>query len=503
MAPRHYITLGLASLSAKKLVLLGSLAMFLLVTVLIATAQQQFVSSASSSSSASVVEDSWISKAPMQVARFNLGLAVFNGKIYAIGGSSQSGQLPNLRGGTVGTNEEYDPKMGTWTFKKSMLTPRFFFSIATFQNKIYCIGGYTSNGTVTGVNEVYDPATDAWETKTPMPTARIGLQANAANGKIYLIGGYVPAYYTTQNFSSSFLTLNEVYDPTTDSWTAKAPLPTATSNYASTVIDNKIYVIGGLFKSPCSDLNQIYDPKTDTWSQGNPSPSITAYGAAGATADENAPKRIYVLGQDFNFTEPPYINRVYDPEHDSWAVGVAMPTNRHGFSVAIVNDILYAIGGQTEMYPDLSSTSYITPYATNEQYTPFGFGSVPPKVSIVSPENKNYTSSNVSLTFTLNKPASWMGYSLDGQETVPVTGNITLSGLPIGQHNITVYAKDEFENTGTSETITFNIEESFPTVLVATASAASIAIIGVGLLVYFKRRNHLTEKNSKPSNQSS
>ena len=32
--------------------------------------------------------------------------------------------------------------------------------------------------------------------------------------------------------------------------------------------------------------------------------------------------------------------------------------------------------------------------------------------------------------------------------------------------------------------------ESFPTVLVAAASVASVAVIGIGLLVYFKKRKH-------------
>jgi N-acetylneuraminic acid mutarotase len=444
-------------------------------------------------SSVAVAEDSWISKAPMHEARSGVGVAVVNGKIYAIGGSTQSGQWPNIRGGTVGTNEEYDPATDTWTFKVPLPTPRHVFATAVCQNKIYCIGGYTSNGTVTGVNEVYDPATDTWENKAPMPTARIGLQANTANGKIYLIGGYVPAYYTTQNFSSSFLTLNEVYDPATDSWAKKAPMPTAASNYASAVVDNKIYLIGGLFKSEEFTLNQIYDPKTDTWRQGTPSPSITAYGAAGATTGVNAPKRIYILGQDFSFPEPPYINRVYDPENNSWTFGVAVPTNRRGLVVAVVNDMLYAIGGYTETYSDLFSNSCVTPYATNEQYTPIGYGTIPPVISVLSPENNStYASSNVSLVFTVNKPALWLGYSLDGQETVTVTGNTTLTGLINGLHNITIYAKDEFENTGTAETIPFTIAkepEPFPATLVATV-AFSIVAIATGLLVYFRKRKH-------------
>jgi hypothetical protein len=59
-------------------------------------------------------------------------------------------------------------------------------------------------------------------------------------------------------------------------------------------------------------------------------------------------------------------------------------------------------------------------------------------------------------------------------------------------HNITIYAKDALGNTGASETISFTVEvpELFPTTLVATASAASLGIVGLGLLVYFKKHKH-------------
>jgi len=173
----------------------------------------------------------------------------------------------------------------------------------------------------------------------------------------------------------------------------------------------------------------------------------------------------------------------YDPERDVWSTGAALPIARISFGVAVVDDILYAIGGTNSMV----LSSYVT-FGDNQQYTPFGYGTISPVVAVVSPENKNYTSSNVSLAFAVNKPASWMGYSLDGQDNVTITGNTTLSGLSSGLHNITVYAKDTFENMGTSETITFSIAEPFPTTLVI-ASVASAVVVGAGLLVYFRKRN--------------
>jgi len=440
-------------------------------------------------SSADVIEDSWTSKAPLQVARSGLGVAVVNGKIYAIGGSTATGTPQHTTGGVVGTNEEYDPATDTWTFKASMPTPRAGFATAVYQNKIYCIGG----SGYTGVNEVYDPATDTWETKTPMPTARTGLHANVASGKVYLIGGYVLDNNSSLGFSVS--DLNDVYDPATDSWTTKASMPTAASIYASAVVDNEIYVIGG---DGAGKLNQIYDPEKDTWSQGTPLTSSTASAAAGATTGVNAPKRIYVLGQYFHLPQQPYVNLVYDPETDSWTDGVAVPTARRGLAVAVLNDKLYAIGGYTETYSILpwEPNPSLTLYATNEQYTPFGYGTVPPEISIVSPENKTYVVSNVSLAFTVNKSALWLGYSLDGQDNVTVTGNTTIAGLTNGLHNITFYAKDEFENTGASETVTFTIAketEAFSVrlavaVAIVVAALVLVAAVGVGLSAYLKKR---------------
>ena len=157
--------------------------------------------------------------------------------------------------------------------------------------------------------------------------------------------------------------------------------------------------------------------------------------------------------------------------------------------------MLYAIGGFTSSYPDMPfSYPYgptNTPYTTNEQYTPFGYGTVPPKTTVVSPLISNYTLGNVSLAFTVNKPTVWMGYSLDGQDNVTIAGNITLTSLAVGLHNVTVYAKDEFENIAASDTVTFSIAETpepFPTTLVAATILATVALVGVGLLVYFKKR---------------
>jgi len=114
---------------------------------------------------------------------------------------------------------------------------------------------------------------------------------------------------------------------------------------------------------------------------------------------------------------------------------------------------------------------------------------VAPSFSTLSLENKTYDISDVPLIFTLSEPVSQLTYSIDGKENVTISGNTTLTGLANGDHNITLYAKDENGNTGVSETIYFNVEVPFPTTMVI-APIALTTVIGVGLLVYFKRCKH-------------
>jgi N-acetylneuraminic acid mutarotase len=425
-------------------------------------------------------DDSWVSKAPMQQARAGLGVVVVNVKIYAIGGSTASGPYPPdaFAGGFVGTNEEYDTSTDTWTYKTSMPTPRGYFATAAYQNKIYCIGGAVGfrvdertgfySYIESGVNEVYDTVTDTWEAKKPLPYAEMKLQAQVVNGKIYVVGG-----------ASTY-----VYDPENDSWTLKKQAPV--SHPWPVVIDDKILVTGEfstLWGSPEQKI-LVYDTQTDSWSEGTSSPTAVVDGAAGATTGVKAPQKVYVLGLIVEALLPTVINQVYDPKTDTWATATTMPANRSDFGVAVINDISYVIGGY------LRSSRQVTPTAMNEQYTPIGY-SVQPEIKVLTPINQLYNGSSVSLIFTVDEQVNWMGYSLDGQDNVTITGNATLAGLSSGLHNVTVYAKDEFENTGASETIIFSVDkepEPFLTAIIAAASLATGAIVGAGLLVYFKKR---------------
>lgn len=406
--------------------------------------------------SADASENEWSTKAVMPTPRGGLGVAAVNGKIYAIGGIRNNTQLA--------ITEEYNPATNTWTTKKSMPTARSGFAIAVYKNKIYCIGGTVgdSNNVVsgfTGANEVYNPATDTWETKTAMPTPRADLDACVVNGKIYLIGG--KTYWGTEPFYHE-LNVTEVYDPETDTWTKAASMPIPVFGYASAVVGSKIYVIGGArqFQEGLSNVtivssNQVYNAETDEWSSRTEPPVALSHAAACVTSGVTAPKRIYVIG---GFDKTNYSNATfaYDFEKDEWSAGALMPTARAYLGLAVVDDAIYAIGG----FDGLNML------AANERYAPIGYGTVPPQLQILSPENKTYASKNVPLVISVNRPTTWLGYSLDDQLNVTITGDTVLSDLAEGAHKLVVSVNDTFGNVVSSEAVYFSVDTVPPKITV-------------------------------------
>jgi parallel beta-helix repeat protein len=112
------------------------------------------------------------------------------------------------------------------------------------------------------------------------------------------------------------------------------------------------------------------------------------------------------------------------------------------------------------------------------------------KIAVLSPLSQTYNETSVSLVFVVGKLVNWTGYSLDGKQNVIVAGNVTLSGLSSGVHNVTVYMEDLVGRTMVSDTIWFTVAEPFPTTLIIAASVTTIAVVGAGLLFFFKRSKH-------------
>jgi len=393
-------------------------------------------------------EQSWVTLASMPTPRCDFGVAVLEGKIYVIGGVNKNGEY-------LGTVEVYNPATNSWTSKPSMPTKRSEFATAVYNGKIYVFGGNTSSGII-GTTEVFDPQTNTWTTAASMPTPRAGLQAAVVNDQIFLIGG---KRYSSINPYYVETTINECFDPATGTWSTKTSMPTGVFNYAVAVVNNKIYVLGGARLSEAPNTlnilssNQVYDAETDRWSLSQSLPQASMAGAAVATAGIFAPQAIYYVG---GLSPDGYTDKAYAFmfSNNSWVSIEYMPTPRARLGVAMVDDVLYAIGGY-----DGSSWRN-----TVERYKPVGYGTVAPIILIASPQNMTYQ--QVLLTYTINRPVVWIGYSIDDKPNVTINEPTRLTGLSQGSHKITLYANDSVGNMGASNTVYFSIDSQPPTLTI-------------------------------------
>lgn len=273
----------------------------------------------------------WAAKAPMHTPRTEFGVATVNDKLYAIGGYS---------GSTLHTVEEYDPATNTWTTKADMPTARALLVVTAVNNKIYAIGGmnYTNPNYVTYINstEEYDPATNTWIRKAdiPIPPAFNSVLGNlfiggaAANGKIYVVVFNTQILGTTATYE---------YDPVSDTWTTKSPVPAGGvgTPYAVAALNNKIYVLAS------SNLTE-YDPLSDMWIIKTSLPGNRSL--AGLVGVPSKNKLYAVGGMDASGNVLGSIEE-YDPSSNVWTTRAPMPTPRYLLGSGEVGGRIYIIGG--------------------------------------------------------------------------------------------------------------------------------------------------------------
>jgi len=194
-----------------------------------------------------------------------------------------------------------------------------------------------------------------WIRKADMPTARFGLGTSVVNGKIYTIGG---AANEQQALSSV-----EEYDPAVNTWTEKADMPTARFIPGCTsVVNGKIYAIGGAVHGlvPLQVVEE-YDPAKDEWRKRANMPTARMFLSTCAVNG-----KIYAIGGTSGVVAVSTVEE-YDPATDTWTRKANMPTARNGLSTCAVDGRIYAIGGQAPGWGPNAGGGFLS---TVEEYNP-------------------------------------------------------------------------------------------------------------------------------------
>ena len=307
--------------------------------------------------------------------------AVVNGKIYVMGGAGEDNK-------PVGSVQVYDPATGTWAARANMPTARGLFGASAVGGTIYAVGGTTIGLDKLAVVEAYDTVTDTWTRKADMPTPRNAHSTAVVDGKVYAIGGWgydrpeggwesIDRTATGKDFSTV-----EAYDPKTDTWATRADMPTPRSHMTVSSVGGKIYAIGGGARIVAGrsgeyrPLLEVYDTATNRWAGAADLPTPRSVMSSSVVDG-----RIYVMGGAFHrgptsSTEELLrtvrtlsVVEVYDPASGRWTRGRDLATPRGWFSTSVVNGKVYVVGGHS-VAPDAGTPGVKITFPGIEVYTP-------------------------------------------------------------------------------------------------------------------------------------
>jgi N-acetylneuraminic acid mutarotase len=189
-----------------------------------------------------------------------------------------------------------------------------------------------------------------WSAAAPMPLARSELSATVVEDRLYVAGGIAQL-----GASPAF----QVYDPSANSWRSLAPLPEPRHHFGMAALDGRIYVSGGYRDLPFgADQAQrqtwAYDIAADRWTPAADLPAGRAAHAMAALGDH-----LYVVG---GVGPEPDSVFVYDRRLDAWRrLATALPTPREHLAAGALGGKLYIVGGRWSGVGNLAALEIYEP----------------------------------------------------------------------------------------------------------------------------------------------
>ena len=194
---------------------------------------------------------------------------------------------------------------------------------------------FLNNISVNAVSNIDDISlkSDTWVSGIipELPLPRYNMTVDVVDDKIYVSGGVTASY--------THLFALEMYNPVTGLWESKPDMSTRRSGHVSAVIGDEIFYIGGENQNGVLNSVEVYNTKTDTWRTATSMP--TARTSATAVVLNN---EVYVIGGTNNTANYSTVE-IYNPETNSWRSSAALPSARRKLSSTVVDNNIYVFGG--------------------------------------------------------------------------------------------------------------------------------------------------------------
>lgn len=207
--------------------------------------------------------DQWVvgSEIPASRRRASGGVALYNGKIYLVGGSTGGHGGSSVR---YNYFDEYDPVTDTWTTLPNAPHTRDHVHAAVIGDKLYVAGGRNgNNGDTVKETDVYNFNTGQWSTLSSpsgdLPTERAGASSVAVGHHVVVIGGE-----STQTLAHNEV---EALNTLTNTWVTMQPLNVGRHGTQAIFYNDDIYIVAGAGEqggSPELDSHEILETNGQT-----------------------------------------------------------------------------------------------------------------------------------------------------------------------------------------------------------------------------------------------
>ncbi|HTR60926.1 MAG TPA: DUF3443 family protein [Candidatus Binataceae bacterium] len=264
----------------------------------------------------------------------------------------------------------YDPNVQTWTLIGQMTTARTLHT-ATVMNdgRVLIAGGLPSDSVYPTVSalasaEIFDPTTNSFTATGSMNTARAWQTATLLQSNSVLVAGGA-----TQNILPQYLASGEVFNPSSGTWTAVSnQMSVKRAGHTATLLDTGEVIIAGTIlsgdphgcgASPCTTTD-LYDPTSNTFSPSAGGLNKARYDQAAVKMVDNT---VLVTGGCCDIISPLQSAETFDETTSTWTTVASMQQPRSGQAAVLLTDgQALIVGGTTSS----SSTEFY------QQQSPLG-----------------------------------------------------------------------------------------------------------------------------------
>ncbi|KAH9617271.1 hypothetical protein KSS87_011307 [Heliosperma pusillum] len=213
-----------------------------------------------------------------------------DGNLYVLGGECDSSWYDTV--------ESYNLQSLQWASYPSLNRKKGSLAAVSLLAKIFAIGGGDAEDSLSEV-EVFDLNVGKWIVTRSMLQKRFAPAAAELNGVLYVAGGYDGQEYVRRPTDAPSGDLKpgehnssvERFDPRVYSWTRLKSMNSSRGCHSLTVLNEKLYAIGGYDGTQMVPTVEMFEPRTGSWTMSKPM-TYARGGLSGITFGE----RIYVIG---------------------------------------------------------------------------------------------------------------------------------------------------------------------------------------------------------------